>query len=84
MIIKSKNLDKDVEKFLLYASTRFIDFDFEKIADFYAASDKETQELFEELGLVIVDIGKSVEFGFTELNKKILKLYNEENALSNE
>lgn len=82
--IKSKNFAKDVEKFLLYASTRFIDFDFEKIADFYASADKETQEIFEELGLVIVDIGKAVEFGFTELNKKILRLYNEENVLSNE
>ena len=55
----SDNVSEDVKRFLRLAATRFIDFDFSKTADFYACADKPTQELFEELGLVIIDINRA-------------------------
>ena len=64
--------DAQVKRFLKHAAARFIDFDFSRIADFYACTDKPTQELFEELGLVIIDINKAIEKGFVELDKHIM------------
>lgn len=53
MITKLKP-EKGLEPILRARAAFFADFDFQKIADYYANSDKETQELMKRLGLVIV------------------------------
>lgn len=75
--IKSKNLDSEIEKFLLYSATRHIVFDYQQIAEYYSHSDKEVQELMEKSGLVIIDFEDAMENGFIKLQKNLLELYNE-------
>ena len=75
--IKSKNLDSEIEKFLLYSATRHIIFDYQQIAEYYSHSDKEVQELMEKSGLVIIDFEDAMENGFVKLQKNLMELYNE-------
>lgn len=75
--IKSKNLDSEIEKFLLYSATRHIVFDYQQIAEYYSHSDKEVQELMEKSGLVIIDFEDAMENGFVKLQKNLMGLYNE-------
>ena len=75
--IKSKNLDSEIEKFLLYSATRHIVFDYQQIAEYYSHSDKEVQELMEKSGLVIIDFEDAMENGFVKLQKNLMELYNE-------
>ena len=75
--IKSKNLDSEIEKFLLYSATRHIVFDYQQIAEYYSHSDKEVQELMEKSGLFIIDFEDAMENGFVKLQKNLLELYNE-------
>ena len=75
--IKSKNLDSEIEKFLLYSATRHIVFDYQQIAEYYSHSDKEVQELMEKSGLVIIDFEDAMENGFIKLQKNLMELYNE-------
>lgn len=77
--IKSKNLDSEIEKFLLYSATRHIVFDYQQIAEYYSHSDKEVQELMEKSGLVIIDFEDAMENGFIKLQKNLMELYNEVN-----
>lgn len=73
--IKKTKLPKNVSDFLKLAAFRHVVFDFEKIADFYAASPKEIQELFEESALVIIDFNQAIERGFVEVNERIADQY---------
>ena len=73
--IESSNISNDIKIFLKVAASRHIVFNYENIADFYAHSNKEVQELMEKSALVIIDFNKAIEFGFTELNEKIANQY---------
>lgn len=53
MITKLKP-EKGLEPILRARAAFFAEFDFQKIADYYAKADKDTQELMKRLGLVIV------------------------------
>ena len=68
--IKNSNLDSNLKEFLSFASTRFIEFNYNKIAEYYAHSDKEVQEYFEELILVIIDFNKAIEKGFVDFTER--------------
>ena len=73
--IDKADLDDDVKMFLRLASTRFIEFRFSAIAEFYAHSAKEVQELMERNALVIIDFNSAIENGFVKLNEEIEHLY---------
>lgn len=68
-------IDKD---FLKTAALRHLVFDYEKIADYYANSTSEVQQLMEDSALVIIDFNKAIEGGYVELMEEISKLYAEE------
>jgi hypothetical protein len=72
--INNANIPDDIKYFLQLASTRFIKFYFSKIADFYAHSDKEIQQLFEKLALVIVDFNNAIANGLVEFNKRLQEI----------
>ena len=72
------DISEEERSFLLATATRFYDFNFKNIANFYALASKETQEVMEELALVIVDYNRAIELGFVKLNKTILDLMNQE------
>ena len=77
--INKSDLEDDVKEFLLLSATRFIVFNFGKIADYYTNSSKEVQELMEKLGLVIIDFDDAMENGFIQLTGNLKELYDEAN-----
>jgi len=77
--IEKSKVKKEVKEFLKKAVTRFLTFNYSKIAEYYVHQDKETQELFEKLALVIIDYQKAIENGFIRLSKKMMEGFYEEN-----
>lgn len=65
--IKEANVPNEIKDFLLKASTRHIQFNYKKIAEYYSNAPKEVQELFEDNALVIIDFNKAIEDGYTLL-----------------
>jgi hypothetical protein len=76
--IKDANITEEEKHFLIYAAGRHAVFDFAKIADYYAHSSAELQELFEQSALVIVDFDKAIENGFVTLNNDLSNQYLDE------
>lgn len=75
--IESKKIPEDIKRFLKLSAYRHLEFDYSKIADFYAQADKEVQELMEKSALVIIDFDKAIEYGFVKMTKKVLELMEE-------
>lgn len=72
-IIKNHvDVPEEEKAFLLLAATRFLKFDYKKIAEYYAHSNMEMQEIMEKLALVIIDYDKAIENGFVEFAQSIL------------
>lgn len=65
--INKSNLPEDKKLFLQLAATRHIEFNYSKIAEYYAHEEKETQSLMEDNALVIIDYNKAIELGFVKL-----------------
>lgn len=72
--IEKSNVDKDVKEFLKLTATRFIRYNFKKIADYYCALPLETQKLFEENKLVIIDDNHTIENAVNKLHNRITEL----------
>jgi hypothetical protein len=79
--IKGLKLNKTEQAFLIYAAYRHTVFDYSKIADFYAHSNKEVQELMEDSALVIIDFDKAIEKGYVKLTKDIAAAYEKNGIL---
>lgn len=77
-LIETSNVSVTEKKFLVRAASRFIEFNYESIADYYASAGKEMQELMEKLALVIIDFDKAIENGFVNINDKMKRLYEQE------
>ena len=77
-IINASNVTKEQKKLLCLSATRFIEFNYEAIADYYCSCDKEMQKLMEMLAMVIIDFDSAIENGFIELNDKMRALYERE------
>lgn len=80
--IKNKKFEKELEDFLIYTAYRFTVFQYNKIAEFYAHSSKDAQEIMEKLALVIIDFDKAIENGFVTFVNELFsneELYSEEN-----
>lgn len=69
--IKEANIPKNIEAFLIYSAYRHLVFDYGKIAEFYAHSDKDIQELFEQSALVIIDFENAIADGYVRLNSAL-------------
>lgn len=69
--IELSSIDANEKKFLIEAAKRHTVFNYSKIADFYANSNKEVQELMEKSALVIIDFEKAIQLGFVKLNDDI-------------
>jgi hypothetical protein len=77
--IDRSDVDDVTKGFLKMAAARHIVFDYSKIADFYANSDKNIQGLMESSALIIIDFDKAIEQGFIGLSEDIKKQYSDEN-----
>ena len=69
--IAASNVSDAEKEFLKKTAQRFMDFNFENIAELYAHSGREMQELMEELALVIIDYDKAIELGYVKLSKVV-------------
>ena len=73
--IQQSNINEKEKLFLMTAASRHIVFNYEKIANFYAHSSKECQELMECNALVIIDFNKAIENGFVKLTEEINEMF---------
>jgi hypothetical protein len=73
--IEESNISDDEKKFLTLAAYRHTVLYFDKIADYYAHSSQEVQELMEQSALVIIDFDKAIENGFALLNNELSNAY---------
>lgn len=77
-----KEIDKmvapnGVKNFLRIAATRHYKYDYGKIAEYYANSPPNVQELFEKSALVIIDFDAAIENGFVKMNKRLMDIRSE-------
>lgn len=77
--INDSKVDSEAKAFLTIAAYRHVQFNYEEIANYYAHSDKEVQELMEDSALVIIDFNKSIEQGYLKLSDEVDKYYAQEN-----
>lgn len=82
--IKNSNVTDEEKEFLIKAARRHQVFNYSKIADYYAHSNKEMQELMEKSALVIIDIDDAIANGYVKLSKNIEKIMNESGKIANE
>ena len=76
--IQASDVSDEEKFFLTMAAQRHIVFDYSKIADFYAHSDKKVQELMEESALVIIDFKKAIELGYVKLSEEVANQFTED------
>jgi hypothetical protein len=76
--IKNSSLSEEEKKFLMFAATRHIVFNYQNIAEYYAHSSKEMQDLMEKSALVIIDFEKAIQLGYVKLCDEIRNQYLEE------
>ena len=69
--INSLDIDDEIKNFLLLGATRFIKFDFAKIAEYYAHSNGGVQKAFEEQLLVIIDYDDALIRGIAKFKDNI-------------
>ena len=78
--INNSNVTEEQKTFLRYAASRHIVFNYALIADYYANTTPEMQELMEQSALVILDIDDAVKNGYVRLTEKMRQLISEEKA----
>lgn len=76
--IELADIDIETKKFLIEAARRHTVFNYSKIADFYAHSSKEVQQLMEHSALVIIDFEKAIQFGYAKLSEELTQQFLEE------
>jgi hypothetical protein len=73
--IEASELSLQQKEFLKLCASRHIVFNYDKIADLYAHSEKPMQEQMESSALVIIDFDKAIAEGFVRLSEDIAKEY---------
>jgi hypothetical protein len=65
--IENSNVSFEEKNFLIDAARRHNVFNYEKIADYYAHSSEEMQNLMEKSAVVIIDFEKAIQLGYVKL-----------------
>jgi hypothetical protein len=76
--INNSNVSNEEKTFLIDAAKRHNVFNYEKIAEYYANSSKEMQNLMEHSALVIIDFERAIQLGYVKLCDEIRTQYLEE------
>ena len=71
-------IEEAEKEFLIEAAKRHSVFNYEKIADYYAHSNPEMQQLMEKSALIIIDFEKAIQLGYVKLCEEIKSQYLEE------
>jgi hypothetical protein len=72
-ILKAK-ISQEERQFLIKAACRHLSFNYRKIAEYYAGSSREMQELMEKSALVIIDYDEAIKNGYVRLSKRLKEL----------
>lgn len=75
--IEKSNAPEKIKAFLKLAAHRHTVFNYKYIADYYSHADAETQTLFEDSALVIIDFNRAVEEDYVKLAKGLFDKYSE-------
>lgn len=75
--INNSAVSEEEKKFLKFAASRHIVFNYSRIADYYAHANAEMQELMEQSALVLLDIDDAIANGYVKLSADIEKIMNE-------
>jgi hypothetical protein len=73
--IEKSNISNEDKVLLKLAAYRHVVINFEKVANYYANSNKDVQELMEKNALVIIDFKKAIENGFIKLSNELRQQY---------
>lgn len=76
--IKKAKIPQQEKDFLMLTAGRHVVLNFQKIADYYAHSEKSVQELMELSALVIVDFDSAIKNGWVNLSKRLEDMYDED------
>lgn len=66
--INESKVSPEEKDFLIKATRRLYEFNYKKIAEFYAQASPEMQELMEHLALVIIDFDNAIAYGYAQLS----------------
>lgn len=76
--IDAADLPDDEKRFLRAAAYRHVVFNFQEIANYYAHSEADVQQLMEDSALVIVDLDAAIKNGWTRLSQALDSIYSDE------
>lgn len=77
--IEQADLPDDVREFLMFATTRHIVFNYQKIAEFYPHQPAEIQELMEKSVLIIIDADDAIANGYATFDSAIANIRDADN-----
>ena len=66
--INESKVSPEEKEFLIKATRRLYEFNYKKIAEYYAQASPEMQELMEHLALVIIDFDNAIAYGYAQLS----------------
>jgi len=72
--IETSSVSEEQKDFLRLAATRHLEFNYSRIADYYAHQNKEMQELMEKSALVLIDFDDAIANGYAKLDHRIRDL----------
>lgn len=72
--INKSNVSEEEKRFLRFAASRHIVFNYSKIADYYANSNVDMQRLMEQSALVIIDMDDAIANGYVQLSQRMKEL----------
>ncbi|MFZ4800311.1 MAG: hypothetical protein ACOYMA_22670 [Bacteroidia bacterium] len=73
--IKNSNVTEDEKDFLIKSANRHLNFDYQKIADYYAHASTEMQILMEQQALIIIDFEQAYQYGYINLAHSVANQY---------
>jgi len=76
--IREANVTEDEKTFLIKATRRLYEFNYKKIAEYYAQATPEMQELMEHLALVIIDFDNAIAYGYAQLSAALEEMRGED------
>lgn len=79
-IMNAEGITDAEREFLLQAANRHTVFNYRNIAEFYAQSSPEMQELMEDSALVIIDVDDAIAKGYAKLSEDIADMMEDDDA----
>ena len=76
--INESKVSPEEKDFLIKATRRLYEFNYKKVAEYYAQATPEMQELMEHLALVIIDFDNAIAYGYAQLSADLEEMRGED------